>query len=88
MYDCGAEGIVTRFSLPAIASDGRMLARFKQEIQLSRKVSHPNVCRVFDVGFHAREQRRGGREPELATHVIEAARGVSRDLGAPRWPAV
>ena len=30
--------------LPAIASDGRMLARFKQEIQLSRKVSHPNVC--------------------------------------------
>ncbi len=30
---------------------------------------------------------RGGREPELATHVIEAARGVSRDLGAPRWPA-
>jgi DNA-binding IclR family transcriptional regulator len=30
---------------------------------------------------------RGGREPELAAHVIEAARGVSRDLGAPRWPA-
>lgn len=30
---------------------------------------------------------RGGREPALATHVIEAARGVSRDLGAPRWPA-
>jgi DNA-binding IclR family transcriptional regulator len=30
---------------------------------------------------------RGGREPVLATHVIEAARGVSRDLGAPRWPA-
>jgi len=30
---------------------------------------------------------RGGREPALAEHVIEAARGVSRDLGAPRWPA-
>ena len=30
---------------------------------------------------------RGGREPDLASHVIEAARGVSRDLGAPRWPA-
>jgi tetratricopeptide (TPR) repeat protein len=38
--------------LPAIASDGRMIARFKQEIQLSRKVSHPNVCRVFDLARH------------------------------------
>jgi tetratricopeptide (TPR) repeat protein len=38
--------------LPPIASDGRMLARFKQEIQLSRKVSHPNVCRVFDLAHH------------------------------------
>lgn len=31
---------------------------------------------------------RGGREPTLAPAVIEAARGISRDLGAPRWPAV
>ena len=38
--------------LPAIASDGRMIARFKREIQLSRKVSHPNVCRVFDLARH------------------------------------
>jgi DNA-binding IclR family transcriptional regulator len=30
---------------------------------------------------------RGGREPALASAVIEAARGISRDLGAPRWPA-
>ena len=30
---------------------------------------------------------RGGRQPALAPAVIEAARGVSRDLGAPRWPA-
>jgi DNA-binding IclR family transcriptional regulator len=27
------------------------------------------------------------RLPQLATLVIEAARGISRDLGAPRWPA-
>jgi DNA-binding IclR family transcriptional regulator len=27
------------------------------------------------------------RVPELATLVTEAARGISRDLGAPRWPA-
>jgi DNA-binding IclR family transcriptional regulator len=29
---------------------------------------------------------RRGREREMATAVVEAARGISRDLGAPRWP--
>ena len=38
--------------LPAIASDPRAIARFKQEIQLSRKIAHPNVCKVFDVHSH------------------------------------
>jgi DNA-binding IclR family transcriptional regulator len=28
-----------------------------------------------------------GREATIASAVIEAARGISRDLGAPRWPA-
>ncbi|HEX6839355.1 MAG TPA: serine/threonine-protein kinase, partial [Polyangia bacterium] len=26
--------------------------RFRREVQLSRRVTHPNVCRLFDVGFH------------------------------------
>ena len=38
--------------LPEIASDPRMLSRFKQEIQLSRKIAHPNVCKVFDWARH------------------------------------
>ena len=38
--------------LPAIASDPRMIARFKQEIQLSRKIAHSNVCKVFDLARH------------------------------------
>lgn len=38
--------------LPAIASDGAMIARFKQEIQLARRIAHPNVCRVFDLEVH------------------------------------
>src|SRR5438270_468992 len=24
--------------------------RFKREVQLARKVTHPNVCRIFDLG--------------------------------------
>jgi DNA-binding IclR family transcriptional regulator len=30
---------------------------------------------------------RRGREQKVSAAVIEAARGISRDLGAPRWPA-
>src|ERR1700745_725658 len=27
-----------------------MLERFKNEVRIARRVSHPNVCRVYDVG--------------------------------------
>jgi len=37
---------------PARASSPRQVERFRREIQLARKVSHPNVCRVFDLGRH------------------------------------
>ncbi len=44
----------TRIALKTIAperaSSARQVERFRQEIQLARKVSHPNVCRVFDLG--------------------------------------
>ena len=40
---------------PSRASSKTQLNRFKQEIQLARKVSHPNVCRVFDLGRHRDE---------------------------------
>ena len=46
------ERVALKTLLPEIAADGRMINRFKQEIQLSRKISHPNVCRVFDLARH------------------------------------
>jgi serine/threonine protein kinase len=30
-------------------TDPRTVERFKQEIYLARKVTHPNVCRIFDL---------------------------------------
>src|SRR5262249_60959341 len=41
-----------------VTNDETTVARFKREIQLARKVTHPNVCRLFDVGI----DRRAGRE--------------------------
>jgi DNA-binding IclR family transcriptional regulator len=41
------------------------------------------------VGIAGPKERvlRRNRLPQLAAFVVEAARGISRDLGAPRWPA-
>ncbi len=37
--------------LPALAgSDPRWLERFHSEVRIARQVSHPNVCRVYDIG--------------------------------------
>jgi hypothetical protein len=47
------ERVALKTLLPEIALDGRMIARFKQEIQLSRRISNPYVCRVFDLARHS-----------------------------------
>lgn len=39
----------------------RALDRFRQEILLARKVTHRNVCRIFDVGWHREEGEESGR---------------------------
>ena len=39
---------------PVVAEGAGSLERFKREIHLARQVTHPNVCRIYDVGRHAR----------------------------------
>src|SRR5580704_10938854 len=53
------ELVALKTLLPAIASDQDMISLFKQEIQLSRKIAHPNVCRVFDLSRHTSEGSSG-----------------------------
>ena len=36
--------------LPEFASDEQTLERFRNEVRIARRISHPNVCRVFDIG--------------------------------------
>jgi tetratricopeptide (TPR) repeat protein/tRNA A-37 threonylcarbamoyl transferase component Bud32 len=35
-----------------IAVDERATQRFRREVQLARKVTHPNICRIFDLFEH------------------------------------
>jgi serine/threonine-protein kinase len=46
------ERVALKTIRPKIASDPRTLAHFRQEIQLARRVAHPNVCRMHDVERH------------------------------------
>jgi serine/threonine protein kinase len=42
--------VALKFLPESLLSDERMLERFRGEVRLARQVSHPNVCRVYDLG--------------------------------------
>ncbi len=37
---------------PEVSLSAKFVERFKREIQVAKRVTHPNVCRIYDVGFH------------------------------------
>jgi serine/threonine protein kinase/TolB-like protein len=49
------------------------LERFRREIQLARQVTHINVCRIFDVGFHPVDD--GG--PPITFLTMELLQGTT-----------
>jgi serine/threonine protein kinase len=52
----------------AISLDPAAVSRFKAEVQLARKVTHRNVCRVFDFGIHV--EREGDAEAPALTPFL------------------
>ena len=44
------EKVALKLIKPEVASDKDTLERFSNEIRLARKISHRNVCRMFDIG--------------------------------------
>ena len=51
---------------PEIASNPETLHRFRQEVRLARQITHPNVCRTFDI--------------ERETRVVDPASGTKKEL--------
>lgn len=82
--------------LPESMIDEYVLARFRNEVRIARRISHPNVCRVYDIGetqnhvFLSMEYvdgenlssllRRIGRLPR--DKALEIARKMSAGLAA------
>ena len=46
------ERIAVKTIRPEIAGDDRVNQRFRREVQLARKVTHPQICRIFDLFQH------------------------------------
>jgi serine/threonine protein kinase len=46
------ERVAVKTIRPEIARDAWAVSRFRREIQLSKKVTHPNVCRAYDLFHH------------------------------------
>ncbi len=44
------QSVALKFLPGGVAGDEAALARFRAEVRLAREVSHPNVCRVYDIG--------------------------------------
>jgi serine/threonine-protein kinase len=88
--------VALKFLPPGVADSEEQLARFRTEVRTARQVSHPNVCRVYDIaeaeGHHflsmeyvdgedlASLLRRIGRLP--ADKGIEIARQLCAGLAA------
>ena len=90
------QAVALKFLPDTAASDEGLLERFRNEVRIARRVSHPNVCRVYDVGdvegqtFFTMEYvdgedlasllRRIGRLPQ--DKAIEIARQLCAGLAA------
>ena len=88
--------VALKFLPAATATDAATLARFHNEVRIARQVSHPNVCRIHDLGAADGEPfltmeyvdgedlasllRRIGRLP--ADKAVESARQLCAGLAA------
>lgn len=45
-----SEAIALKVLVPAFSADEKMIERFRNELKLARRISHKNVCRIFDLG--------------------------------------
>ena len=67
------ENLAIKTIRPEVLLQNNALARFKREVQLARRVTHPNICRVFDLVWHKRIE---GEEESLTVFVsMELLRG-------------
>lgn len=63
--------IAVKVLRPELAASESTLKRFRREIQVARRVTHPNVCRIYDFGKHPST----GRKPPILFLTMEFVPG-------------
>src|SRR5580692_12486634 len=66
--------VALKFLPKSLAQTDQALERFTREVRLARQVSHPNVCRVFDLG-ETSEVGSDGKRTELTFLTMEFVDG-------------
>jgi serine/threonine protein kinase/tetratricopeptide (TPR) repeat protein len=67
------ERVAVKTIRPDILVQPNAMARFKREVYLARKVTHPNVCRIFDLFRHKPDD--GSVKEEIVFISMELLRG-------------
>jgi tetratricopeptide (TPR) repeat protein len=80
------ERVALKTVRPDIARRPGSIERLRREMQLARRVTHPNVCRLFDLGVHRMGAQEGVPDAEVRFLTMELLEGetLSRrihDLG-------
>jgi eukaryotic-like serine/threonine-protein kinase len=65
------EHVAIKTILPSALRDAKSASRFRREVQLARRVTHPNVCRLFDLF----RQKAEGQEHESLFVSMELLHG-------------
>src|SRR6516225_2525464 len=71
------ERVALKTIRPELVEDDRILERFKREVHLAKKVTHPNVCRIFDLFRHQLTKDGEGAGRSLVFVVMELLEGDS-----------
>jgi len=69
------EKVALKTIRPEIAADHRVNQRFRREVQLARKITHPGICRIFDLFQHQPVPREGGVPPPVFFVTMELLDG-------------
>lgn len=67
------ERIAMKVILPKFTRHEEAMARFRREIHIARKITHQNVCRIYDIGHHYPEPGKGKRITFLTMELLEGS---------------
>lgn len=75
------QAVALKFLPPSVANDPVRIDRLRQEVRIGRDVSHPAVCRIYDIGEH---QTPEGALPFITMEYIdgEDLASLLRRIGA------